>query len=300
MLQARHLSSRRRFLQSGALALAGCWGAARLRAGEAAAARPRLFAGVGIAAPLDRAAALEAQGVDFLTTSVGDFLVPDKADEVFAKNLAKLAAAPLPVLASNGFLRPAHLRCVGAEANHDQVLAWAETVFRRLKQANGKLVVFGSAKSRDLRDGWPRDKADAQFVALLQRLGPLAAQHGVTVVVEQLQASECNYINHLGEGAALIRAANHPNIRMNADLFHMLRMGDTPADLKAAMDVVAHLEIAEKRTRTVPGVDGDDFRAYFRVLREAAYQGSISIEGSGNDAQIGNAIKEIAKQAAEA
>jgi sugar phosphate isomerase/epimerase len=65
------------------------------------------------------------------------------------------------------------------------------------------------------------------------------------------------------------------------------------------MDVVVHIEIAEKEERTVPGVKGDDFRPFFRVLREAGYQGAISIEGKGTDAQIAPAFKEIAKQAGE-
>ena len=80
----------------------------------------------------------------------------------------------------------------------------------------------------------------------------------------------------------------------------MTVMGDTPADLKAAMDVVRHVEIAEKGARTYPGVAGDDFRPFFRVLREAGYQGAINIEGKGEDNQIAAALKEITKQAAEA
>ena len=75
--------------------------------------------------------------------------------------------------------------------------------------------------------------------------------------------------------------------------------GDTPADLKAAMDVVVHIEIAEKEGRTVPGVSGDDFRPFFRVLREADYQGAVSIEGKWTDYQIGPAFQEIARQAAD-
>jgi sugar phosphate isomerase/epimerase len=47
-------------------------------------------------------------------------------------------------------------------------------------------------------------------------------------------------------------------------------------------------------------VGGDDFRPFFRVLREAGYSGAISIEGKGSDDQIAAAFKEIAKQAAEA
>ena len=86
---------------------------------------------------------------------------------------------------------------------------------------------------------------------------------------------------------------------MLADLYHMACGDDTPADLKAAMDVVVHVEIAEKKARSVPGASGDDFRPYFKVLREAGYQGAISIEGKWELVQIGPAFKEIAKQSEE-
>ncbi len=119
------------------------------------------------------------------------------------------------------------------------------------------------------------------------------------VTIEQLRAEECNYINRISEGAALIRAAGHPNVRLLADLYHLACMGDTPADLQAAMDVVVHMEIAEKAGRTVPGVSGDDFRPYFRVLRESNYRGAISIEGKWADQQLAPAFKEIARQAAD-
>jgi sugar phosphate isomerase/epimerase len=298
MKELTESANRRDFLKAGALAVSGAFLASRAHGVEAAPVK-KLFSGIGIAASLDRAASLKEQGADFLTLSVGDFLVPDKSDDVFAKSLAKLAASPLPVLACNGFIRPKNLLCVGPEANHDQVLEWSETAFRRLKQASGKFIVFGSSGARKVPDGWPREKADEQFVSLLKRMGPLAGKHGVSVVVEQLQESECNYINHIAEGAKLIRAAGHPNIRLLADLYHMVVMGDTPADLKAAMDVVVHMEIAEKEGRTYPGVNGDDFRPYFRVLREAGYKGAISIEGRGTPEQAGPAFKEILKQAAE-
>lgn len=289
--------SRRNFLQTGSVALLGAAVMPRLMA---ATPGKKLFSAIGIAAPLDQAAALKAAGAEFLTESVGNFLVPDKPEAEFEQNLAKLAASPLPVLACNGFIRPAHLHCVGPEANHDLILEWSETTFRRMKQAGGKIIVFGSAGARKIPDGWPKDKADAQFVALLKKMGPLAEAHGITVTVEQLRAEECNFINRIGEGAALIRAAGHPRIRLLADLYHMACMGDTPADLKAAMDVVTHVEIAEKQGRTVPGVSGDDFRPFFRVLRESGYQGAVSIEGKWTDAQLAPAFAEIASQADEA
>lgn len=289
-------NSRREFLQTGSLALIGAAFTPRLLA---QVPEKKLFSAMGIAAPLDKAALLKAAGAEFLTESVGNFLVPEKDEAEFEKNLEKLKISPLPILACNGFIRPANLHCVGPDANHDQILTWADTSFRRMKKAGGKFIVFGSAGSRKIPDGWTKEKADPQFVALLKLMGPLAEAQGITVTIEQLRAEECNYINHLGEGATLIRAANHPSIRMLADLYHMASGGDTPDDLKAAMDVVVHVEIAEKVGRTVPGVSGDDFRPYFRVLREANYQGSVSIEGKWTDANIGPAFKEMAKQAAE-
>lgn len=289
--------NRRNFLKSASLALAGSTLAPGLT--EQAGTRTKLFSSMGIASSLEKAAMLKAAGAEFLTESVGNFLVPDKPEAEFEKNLAKLADSPLPILACNGFIRPAHLRCVGAEANHDLILEWSETTFRRMKQAGGKFIVFGSGGSRQLRDDWPKEKADEQFVDLLKRMGPLAQAHGIVVTIEQLRAAECNYINRISEGAELIRAAGHPNVRLLADLYHMASMGDTPADLKSAMDVVVHVEIAELEGRTVPGISGDDFRPFFRVLREANYQGAVSIEGKWEDAHLAPAFAEIAKQATE-
>jgi sugar phosphate isomerase/epimerase len=287
------IMNRRAFLRTGLLA-AACL--ADVRAAEAG----KLFSATGISGGIDKAAFLRERGAGFLTVGTDALLCPDQPEEVFAEKLAQALAAPLPVLACNGFIRPAHLRCVGPQANHDEVLAWADIALGRLRRVNGKFMVFGSGGARRIPDGWPRDKAEEQFVALLKRMGPLAENHGVTVVVEQLQASECNFINRIGHAASLIRAAGHPHIRLLADLYHMARTGDTPDDLKNAMDVVAHMEIAEKEKRTYPGIKGDDFRPFFRVLKQGGYRGAISIEGKGDDSQVAAAFREIAKQAAEA
>lgn len=286
--------TRRSFIQTLAVAGSGLADAQQPATGN------KLFSAMGISAKLEKAAMVKAAGAQFLTLGVADVLMPDKPEAEFEKSLERLKAAPLPVLACNSFIRPAHLRCVGPDANHDLVLEWSETTFRRMKQTGGKFIVFGSGGARKIPEGWTKEKADGQFVALLKRMGPLAEAHGITVTVEQLQAAECNYINRIGEAAELLRAVAHPKIRLLADLFHMAKMDDTPADLKAAMDLVVHVEIAEKKSRTAPGIHGDDFRPFFRVLREAKYNGAISIEGNWTEAQLAPAFAEIAKQAAEA
>ena len=88
-------------------------------------------------------------------------------------------------------------------------------------------------------------------------------------------------------------------IRTLADFFHMAHTGDGPAELRAAMDTVVFAEIAEKEGRAYPGTHGDDFRPWFRAMRDGGYHGLIGIEGSGEDAMIANAIREIERQAAD-
>ncbi len=259
----------------------------------------RWISAFGCAGSIDRAAFLKAQGAGFITASTKDLLMPDQPEAVFTARLAQAKASPLPVLACNGFIPAQGFACLGPEANHPAILAWAETALSRLARVGGKIMVMGSSKSRHLPDGWPLDRADAQYAELLAKLGPIAAKHGITIAVEQLQPQECNFLNHLGRTAGLIRRAGHPNVRLLADLFHMARVEDTPDELRKALDVLVHVEIAEKEKRSYPGVMGDDFRPFLRVLREGGYHGAINIEASGTDDQIANAFTELARQVAE-
>lgn len=288
---------RRQFLQSASLASVGLVLGAR----PARAAVPRrLFSGLGVTAALDRAAEVKAAGADYLVESVGRFLMPERPDADFAPMLERAQAAPLPLVGCNGFLRDPKLRCTGPDADHPRVLDFAAVAFRRLKQAGGEFIVFGSAGSRRIPEGFPKEKADEQFIALLSRMGPLAVEAGVSVFVEQLQQRECNYLMHLREVAHVVAQTNHPNIRALADIYHMTNMGDTPADLERALPWVALMEIAEKEQRTAPGVVGEDFRPFFAVLAKGGYQGRITIEGRWNAEQLKNAFAEIGKQSAEA
>ncbi len=298
MFTSIQTSDRRSFIKDSAKILAAVSLGTQLKA-ESTAQGSRLFDGIGIATSIDRAPFMKENGIQFLTCGVEDLLMPGRPVAQFEKRREEVAACPLPILACNGFIRPAHLRCIGPEANHDEVLVWADTTFRRLKKIGGKLIVFGSSGARRVPDGWPLEKADAQFISLLKRMGPLAAEQEITVVIEQLRAEECNFINHIEKAATLVRATNHPNIRLLADLYHMANMDDRPGDLEAAMDVVAHIEIAEKVERTAPGVKGDDFKPFFNVLKQRNYRGAIGIEANFEGSQVANAVRTIIQQASD-
>lgn len=256
-----------------------------------------MFTQMGVNAGFNHAQAAHAAGADYLLISVGKFLMPNQSEAEFEKQLRLLDQSPLPVLSCNGFLGGPQLRSVGPDAKTDNVLRFAETAFKRAKRAGVKHIVFGSSGSRRKPADWTKEQVDEQFIALLQKMGPMAESQGVIVAVENLQAKECNYLTRVSEVGEIIEQVDHPNVRVLADLYHSTVMGDSPADYAKYAHLMAVIEIAEKRGRTVPGVNGQDFRPYFQALKSRGYRGPIEIEGRWKPEQLPKAFATIREQA---
>lgn len=250
---------------------------------------------------LANTALIAASGLDYVEENVQSFLAPEGTDESFSHRLALAKVCAKPILAANCFL-PAELKCVGKGVDRSRLLAYAEQAFTRAHRAGIELIVFGSGGSRQVPEGFDHGAAEKQFCHLLADLGPLAARHGVTVVVEPLHHEECNFINTVAQGAGLVRWVNHPSIRLLADLFHMMREHEPPSSLIEHGDVIRHVHLAEREERTAPGVKGDNFRPFFRALQAIGYDRTISLECGWTDlaAQLERAVDEVRWQLVDA
>ena len=221
-------------------------------------------------------------GFDYLEASVPNLVRPFDPEEVFEQTLAdyRKAAAGLPIESVNLFL-PRELRCTGPDAVPlDRLADYAETVCRRLARAGIPILVFGSGGARALPDGWPKEEADRQFVALLSRIGPIAERHGVQIAVEPLARVECNYLNTVDEGAALARASGSPAVGVLADSFHWGRNGETADTILAAKDRFLHAHVATLPNRKAPGLEPYDFTPFFRALAAIGYDGRVTVEAA--------------------
>ena len=229
----------------------------------------------------DYPAVVEA-GYDYVELTVGDFLVPGKNDSAFLVNLEQMKQLNAKIISCVNFI-PANLKITGNETVHDDVLAWAETAFRRAQIAGIPHIVFGSGGARRIPEGFDKQVAMQQFIDLCKRMAPLAQKYAITVVVEPLNKGETNMINSLAEGAAIVNAVNHPNVRLLCDIYHMLRENEPAEEIVKYGDLLRHCHIAEKETRSAPGTAGDDFKPYFKALKQIKYTGCISIEGKWDD-----------------
>jgi sugar phosphate isomerase/epimerase len=175
---------------------------------------------------------------------------------------------------------------------------FAHAAIDRAARAGVGVIVFGSGGSRNVPDGWPPDRALAQLAAHLARWAPRAGDAGVTIAVEPLERAGCNIIHRVDEAVELVRRVDHPAVRVVADTFHMTRNGDPPDALRRAGRLIAHVHCAEREGRGPLGTVGEDQRPYFRALKDAGYDGTVSIEARWADlpAQLPAALAELRRQ----
>ena len=237
---------------------------------------------LGIIVPLEQDSLAYASGFRMLGESVGRMLSPSLTGEQFAENLQRIKKAKCKVVLCNIFF-PGNIKIAGPDVNETRVLGYADSVFSRAKTAGIGLIVLGSGTARRIPDNYDTTKAKRDFVALCRKLSVVAARYEIMIALESLQSAETNFLISLNSAAEIVRSVNHPNFRLNADIFHMLRQGESPQSIIDAADILIYCEIAEKQSRSLPGVVGDDFKPWLRALRKANYKGHIFIEANSND-----------------
>ena len=254
---------------------------------------------IGVCTGISNNGLLASAGYSYVEEATRSFLIPAEDETAFQTKLALLKESKLPVEACNNFIA-GNLKSVGPAAVHDEILKFVETAFRRAEITGVKTIVFGSGGSRAIPEGFSRDEAREQFISLCKKMAPIAGKYNVVISLEPLNKGECNFVNSVAEGGEIVKAVNHKNFRLLADLYHMLRENESPENIIKYGDLLYHTHIAENTGRTAPGVNKEDFTPYFKALKKIGYQGRMSIECSWNNLgeQAAPALQEMRRQLA--
>lgn len=230
----------------------------------------------GFCASAEQSALIAAAGYDYLEWPLAPMMEIPTEETV-------LAGLKLQPEAFNVFL-PGDLKVVGTEVDPARQTRYLESAFARAAALGGKVVVFGSGRSRRVPDGFEREIAERQTIEFLRRCAPPAAAEGITLVIEPLNTGECNHINSVAEAVALAQAVDHPAVRVLSDLYHVSFEGQSYGETRAAGSWLHHVHVAGAEGRRVPNAEDVDYlAAFFRVLKESDYSGRISVEGTSND-----------------
>jgi sugar phosphate isomerase/epimerase len=242
-----------------------------------------------------------APGIDFLEGFTQELLQPETADANHTRLAEPLLARGFTLPASNRFIPP-DLKVVGPDIDYARLDRFAAACFRRAKEIDMTLIVFGSAGARMIPPGFSPATAFEQYVDVLRQLGPLAEENGVTLLVEPLNRGECNCVNTILEGADAVRRANTRGVQLLVDIFHMLRNGESPDDIAKVAPLIRHVHVAENKDRAAPGIHNENLRPFYRALRRAGYNDRLTIEADWTDfpAQVGPAITALRAQLRDA
>lgn len=139
-------------------------------------------------------------------------------------------------------------------------------------------LVFGSPKNRD-RSGLSDEATMHMASDFFRQLGDLAAAQGVIVCLEPNPVRYgANFMTHSAETAAVVRAVNHPAIRMQFDAGALTMNAEDPAQVLAACaDLIGHVHASEPDL--LPLGDGStDHAAMAAALRHHLPTHTVCIE----------------------
>jgi sugar phosphate isomerase/epimerase len=142
----------------------------------------------------------------------------------------------------------------------------------------GTRMVVGSPSQRVVLESDSQEAAWARTVEVFKALAPQAAARGVCLCIEPLTRKETNFITTAREARRLVEAVQHPAFQMMLDVRAMC--GDVepiPDIIRKSAPYLKHFH-ANDANLGGPGSGDTDFAPIAAGLREAGYDGFVSVE----------------------
>jgi len=215
------------------------------------------------------------KGFDYVELPLAQMVALDDAD--FHSLKEKLSDCGLNCEACNNFFPP-DIRLTGNDVDKGKIEGYLTKALARAGGLGVKVIVFGSPMSKNIPDGFPKDKAWLQIVDLLRLIDPLVKEKSITVAIEPISKGESNFINTAAEGLQLVRVVDRDNIRLLIDYYHLALENESPEIILQAVPYLKHIHFADPQGRAYPMQVKDDYVAFINLLKHIGYKGRLSIE----------------------
>jgi sugar phosphate isomerase/epimerase len=147
---------------------------------------------------------------------------------------------------------------------------------RACADLGGDLMVFGSPFQRNLEKGISRAEAYANAADVFRAAMPALAERGVRICMEPLTPKETDFVNTCADAMELIEMVDHPLFVLHQDVKAMLGAESEPVPAKYA-GKTGHFHVNDTNLLG-PGMGETDYVPIFRALRDARYDGWVSVE----------------------
>jgi hydroxypyruvate isomerase len=129
--------------------------------------------------------------------------------------------------------------------------------------------------------GTSRELALGILIANLRHAAEQLSREGILLLLEPINRFDMPgyLVNRSNEGIAVLDAVNHPNLKLQYDIYHMQRMeGEIAATLKKLMPRIGHIQIADNPGRHEPGTGELNFPYLLAEIDRLGYQGWVGCE----------------------
>lgn len=221
-------------------------------------------------------------GFDYIELPVTRVVALDEAG--FDALLDGLSDAPVKCECLN-LLFPPDMKVIGPDTDDAAICAHLSLAFERMSRLGAEIVVFGSGRTRRIPEGFSHERAEEQFLSLLQTLEDYAAKYGITVVLEHLNSNECNFITTVRQGYDLIKKVGLPHIKMLIDYYHMKVENEDESIIdQMDADILRHMHFADPDGRTFPVPHkAEEYKKFFSRIRKIGYDQRLSMETSSKN-----------------
>lgn len=234
----------------------------------------------GICVGLDKIQVVQDVGYDYIELAVGT-VKPEAPDAEFDAVREQFADAEIVPEAWNCLL-PGDLKVTGPEVDRYRAERYLRTAFERIEELGGEVVVFGSGGARKVPEGFPMEEAREQVIEFACLAGRIAGSHGIDIAIEPLNVKETNIVNSVSEGMEIVRAAEHPFVKVLADLYHIEEENEPIQHVIEAGPDLVHTHTADTG-RLYPGSGSYPHREFIEALRAIGYNDRMSVECKFND-----------------
>lgn len=135
--------------------------------------------------------------------------------------------------------------------------------------------------------------AHQTFLANLTYACNLAAQHGITILIEPLNHYDAPgyFLQNAPQAKAIIDEIDLPNLKLMFDCYHLQIMGgDICRNLTNLLPIIGHVQFASVPERNEPDKGELNYRHIFQHLDDLGYSAPLGAEykpSAGTDAGLG-------------
>ncbi|MGC8971394.1 MAG: sugar phosphate isomerase/epimerase family protein [bacterium] len=209
-----------------------------------------------------------ADFIEFAVTSIMQANITEVKEELDKVNLKAYSF--------NVFL-PGDLPITGSNVDLKKVEAYIKEALGRVNFLGGKIVVFGSGRSRSFPEGFSKETASLQIIEFLNIVDKYAKEYDIKIAIEPLNKKESNIINTTLEALEFADKINSPNIGVLIDNYHADLENEPLYNIYRIKEKLYHVHVSD-RERVAPGKKDYNFKSLFNVLKEVEYKGFISVE----------------------